>query len=55
MKCSKNRDVWNMEHWNIPRGRFSSCFEREGKRNPNNENYQFWQQDESHPIELWSN
>jgi putative transposase len=30
-------------------------FEREGTRNPNNEKYQFWQQDESHPIELWSN
>ena len=29
-------------------------FEREGKLNPNNEQYQFWQQDESHPIELWS-
>jgi putative transposase len=29
-------------------------FEREGKANPNNETYQFWQQDESHPIELWS-
>ncbi|BAU52322.1 REP-associated tyrosine transposase [Mucilaginibacter gotjawali] len=29
-------------------------FEREGKQNPNNEQYQFWQQDESHPIELWS-
>jgi len=29
-------------------------FEREGKLNPNNETYQFWQQDESHPIELWS-
>ena len=24
------------------------------KNNPNNETYQFWQQDESHPIELWS-
>lgn len=30
-------------------------FEREGKGNPNNENYQFWRQDENHPIELWSN
>ncbi|MCR8558736.1 transposase [Mucilaginibacter sp. BJC16-A38] len=30
-------------------------FEREGIQNPNNENYQFWQQDENHPIELWSN
>ncbi len=30
-------------------------FEREGKQNPNNENFQFWQQDENHPIELWSN
>ena len=30
-------------------------FEREGKRNPNNETYQFWQQDESHPVELSSN
>ena len=30
-------------------------FEREGRLNPNNEKYQFWQQDESHPIELWSN
>ena len=29
-------------------------FEREGKQNPNNEQYQFWQQG-SHPIELWSN
>jgi putative transposase len=29
-------------------------FEREGKGNPNNEQYQFWQQG-SHPIELWSN
>ena len=29
-------------------------FEREGKRNPNNEQYQFWHQG-SHPIELWSN
>ncbi|RKR82991.1 REP element-mobilizing transposase RayT [Mucilaginibacter gracilis] len=29
-------------------------FEREGKRNPNNEVHQFWQQD-NHPIELYSN
>lgn len=29
-------------------------FEREGKANPNNEHYQFWQQG-NHPIELWSN
>jgi REP element-mobilizing transposase RayT len=29
-------------------------FEREGKINPNNERYQFWQQG-NHPIELWSN
>ncbi|WP_428327356.1 REP-associated tyrosine transposase [Mucilaginibacter sp.] len=29
-------------------------FEREGKHNSNNEQYQFWQQG-SHPIELWSN
>jgi REP element-mobilizing transposase RayT len=29
-------------------------FEREGKANPNNEKYQFWQQG-NHPIELWSN
>jgi putative transposase len=29
-------------------------FEREGKRNPNNELYQFWQQG-NHPIELFSN
>jgi REP element-mobilizing transposase RayT len=29
-------------------------FEREGKGNPNNEKYQFWQQG-NHPIELWSN
>lgn len=29
-------------------------FEREGKANPNNEQYQFWQQG-NHPIELWSN
>jgi putative transposase len=29
-------------------------FEREGKGNPNNEQYQFWQQG-NHPIELWSN
>jgi putative transposase len=28
-------------------------FEREGKTNPNNEQYQFWQQG-NHPIELWS-
>jgi len=28
-------------------------FEREGKANPNNEQYQFWQQG-NHPIELWS-
>jgi REP element-mobilizing transposase RayT len=28
-------------------------FEREGKANPNNERYQFWQQG-NHPIELWS-
>jgi len=28
-------------------------FGREGKSNPNNENYQFWQQDDNHPIELW--
>jgi len=26
MRCSKNRDVWNMEHWNISAGRFSSRF-----------------------------
>lgn len=30
-------------------------FGREGKSNPNNENYQFWQQDDNHPIELWNN
>jgi len=29
-------------------------FEREGKGNPNNEEYQFWQQG-NRPIELWSN
>ncbi|SDT26212.1 Transposase IS200 like [Mucilaginibacter mallensis] len=29
-------------------------FEREGKLNPNNEQYQFWQQG-NHPIELYSN
>jgi REP element-mobilizing transposase RayT len=29
-------------------------FEREGNANPNNEQYQFWQQG-NHPIELWSN
>ena len=29
-------------------------FGREGKGNPNNEQYQFWQQG-NHPIELWSN
>ncbi|RYY31838.1 MAG: transposase [Sphingobacteriaceae bacterium] len=29
-------------------------FKREGKLNPNNEQYQFWQQG-SHPVELWSN
>ncbi|RWY55451.1 REP-associated tyrosine transposase [Mucilaginibacter gilvus] len=29
-------------------------FEREGRLNPNNETYQFWQQG-NHPIELWSN
>jgi len=29
-------------------------FEQEGKRNPNNEIHQFWQQD-NHPIELYSN
>lgn len=29
-------------------------FERAGKRNPNNTNYQFWQQ-ENHPIELSTN
>ena len=29
-------------------------FEREGRQNPNNETYQFWQQG-NHPIELWSN
>ena len=28
-------------------------FEREGKHNPNNEHFQFWQQG-NHPIELWS-
>ncbi|MGZ3757111.1 MAG: REP-associated tyrosine transposase [Mucilaginibacter sp.] len=28
-------------------------FERAGKHNPNNEQYQFWQQG-NHPIELWS-
>lgn len=29
-------------------------FEREGKKNSNNNDYQFWQQD-NHPIELWDN
>ncbi|RYZ94729.1 MAG: transposase [Sphingobacteriaceae bacterium] len=29
-------------------------FKREGKANPNNEQYQFWQQG-NHPIELYSN
>jgi len=29
-------------------------FERAGKRNPNNQQYQFWQQ-HNQPIELWSN
>jgi hypothetical protein len=29
-------------------------FERAGKQNPNNEVYQFWQQN-NQPIELWSN
>jgi REP element-mobilizing transposase RayT len=29
-------------------------FERAGKRNSNNENYQFWQQD-NHPVELSTN
>ena len=29
-------------------------FERAGKHNPNNEIYQFWQQN-NQPIELWSN
>src|SRR6185437_8068697 len=29
-------------------------FEREGKRNPNNEQYQFWQQG-NHQIELYTN
>ncbi|CAM3948852.1 transposase [Mucilaginibacter galii] len=29
-------------------------FKRAGQHNPNNEDYQFWQQG-SHPIELWSN
>ncbi|GAA3973683.1 REP-associated tyrosine transposase [Mucilaginibacter dorajii] len=29
-------------------------FEREGKSNPNNEHYQFWQQG-NHPIELYTN
>lgn len=29
-------------------------FEREGRGNVNNEQYQFWQQG-NHPIELWSN
>ena len=29
-------------------------FERAGKKNPNNTNYQFWQQD-NHPIELSNN
>ena len=29
-------------------------FEREGRQNPNNETYQFWQQG-NHPIEIWSN
>jgi REP element-mobilizing transposase RayT len=29
-------------------------FQREGEINPNNEEYQFWQQG-NHPIELWSN
>nr|WP_255369939.1 transposase [Mucilaginibacter sp. OK283] len=29
-------------------------FEREGKSNPNNENYQFWQQG-NHPIEIYTN
>jgi putative transposase len=29
-------------------------FGRAGKQNPNNETYQFWQQN-YHPIELWSN
>ena len=29
-------------------------FERAGRKNPNNEHYQFWQQG-NHPIELWSN
>jgi putative transposase len=29
-------------------------FKRAGQYNPNNEDYQFWQQG-SHPIELWSN
>ena len=29
-------------------------FERDGRANPNNEKFQFWQQG-NHPIELWSN
>jgi REP element-mobilizing transposase RayT len=29
-------------------------FERAGKKNPNNEKYQFWQQ-HNNPIELWNN
>lgn len=29
-------------------------FKRAGQQNPNNETYQFWQQN-NHPIELWSN
>ena len=29
-------------------------FERAGKRNPNNKNYQFWQQ-HNHPIEIHDN
>ena len=28
--------------------------ERAGKKNSNNNDYQFWQQD-NHPIELWDN
>ncbi len=39
----ESRKEWMME-----------IFKTEGRKNPNNKNYQFWRQD-NHPIELTSN
>ena len=48
IKAIKNNPYESRKEWML------EIFETEGRKNPNNRHYQFWQQD-NHPIELATN